>query len=54
MKSFVIHDPMRPRKSNRYSQTREQLRELARKNNVERGRNTDDTVRNLRAAGFSV
>jgi hypothetical protein len=54
MNTFVIHDPMRPRTSARYSQTREQLREMARKHNVKRGRNTDDTVRNLRAAGLSI
>jgi len=31
--------------------TREQLRELARANNVPRGRNTDDTIRNLLTSG---
>ncbi len=50
--SFVIHNPMRPYKSVRYDLTREQLRDLARKNNIKRGRNTADTVRNLRVAGL--
>lgn len=49
---IVIHDPMRPRKSVRHAQTREQLRELARKHDVKRGQNTADTVRNLREAGL--
>ena len=49
---IVLHDPMRPRKSSRYAMTREQLRELARKNGVKRGRNTADTVANLRKAGI--
>lgn len=34
--------------------TREQLRELARRNNVKRGRNTRDTINNLKAAGIIV
>jgi hypothetical protein len=50
----VFYDPMRPRKSPRYALTREQLRELARKNGVQRGRNTADTVTNLRKAGISL
>lgn len=52
--NLILRNPMRPYKSARYSQTREQLRELARKHNIKRGRNTGDTVRNLREAGFSV
>jgi hypothetical protein len=43
---------MSPRKSPRYAMTREQLRDLARKNGVKRGRNTADTVANLRKAGI--
>jgi hypothetical protein len=39
--------------SKRYSKTREQLREIARKHGVKRGRNTEDTVRNLKAAKVS-
>lgn len=50
----VFYDPMRPRKSPRYELTREQLRELARKHGVQRGRNTADTVANLRKAGISL
>ncbi len=49
---IVLHDPMSPRKSPRYAMTREQLRDLARKNGVKRGRNTADTVANLRKAGI--
>jgi hypothetical protein len=48
----VIHNWMGPRKSPRYSLTREQLREIARKHGVKRGRNTADTVKNLRDAGL--
>jgi hypothetical protein len=33
--------------------TREQLRTIARMNGVKRGRNTEDTINNLRAAGLS-
>jgi len=49
----IFYNPMRPYKSKRYSLTREQLRELARKNNIPRGRNTEDTAKNLRAAGIN-
>lgn len=49
---IVIHNWMGPRKSTRYSMTREQLREIARKHGVKRGRNTADTVKNLRNAGL--
>jgi hypothetical protein len=38
--------------SPRYSLTREQLRQIARKHGVKRGRNTADTVKNLREAGL--
>ncbi len=40
------------RVSPRYDFSREELRELARKNGVRRGRNTEDTVKNLRKAGI--
>jgi hypothetical protein len=50
----VFYDPMRPRKSPRYAMTREQLRDLARKHGVQRGRNTADTVTNLRKAGIPL
>jgi hypothetical protein len=49
---IVLYDPMTPRKSPRYDMTRKQLRELARMNGVKRGRNTADTVANLRKAGI--
>lgn len=51
---IILFDPMRPRRSPRYALTREQLRELARLKGIQRGRNTNDTVRNLRAAGIDV
>lgn len=47
-----FYDPMRPYKSPRYDITREQLRELAKKHGVKRGRNTADTMNNLRLAGI--
>jgi len=48
MKIFI-----RERKvSNRYTKTRKQLRELAKKHGVKRGRNTDDTVKKLKDAGI--
>jgi hypothetical protein len=53
MTRIVLHDPMRPRKSPRYERTREELRELAQNHGIPRGRNTPDTVRNLRKAGIS-
>lgn len=34
--------------------TREQIRDLARKNNVPRGRNTRDTLVNLKTAGIHL
>ena len=34
--------------------TREQLRRLAKANGVKRGRNTQDTIANLKAAGINV
>jgi hypothetical protein len=40
--------------SPRLALTREQLRDLARSLNIPRGRNTADTVQNLRAAGHAV
>lgn len=52
--TLILRNPMRPYMSARHTQTREQLRELARKHNVKRGRNTGDTVRNLREAGISI
>jgi len=50
----IFRDPMRPRISPRFKQTREQLRRLARVAGVKRGRNTTDTVNNLRAAGIKI
>jgi len=49
-----FRDPFAPRRSPRFNKSREELRELARKNNVRRGRNTMDTVRNLRSAGVPI
>jgi len=43
-----------PQISPRYSLTREQLRDLARAHGIPRGRNTADTARNLRAAGYDL
>ena len=34
--------------------TRKQLRHLAKLNGVKRGRNTRDTIENLRAAGINI
>lgn len=50
----IFYDPMRPRRSPRFKQTREQLRAIAKSAGVKRGRNTMDTVNNLRAAGISI
>jgi len=49
-----FYDPFAPRRSPRFSKTREELRELARKHGVRRGRNTLDTVKNLRSAGVAI
>lgn len=38
--------------SPKYPISRQKLREMAKKYGVKRGRNTEDTVRNLKAAGF--
>lgn len=38
--------------SPRYHLTRAQLRDIAKKSNVPRGRNTSDTVANLQKAGI--
>lgn len=48
---MIILRPFR-QVSPRYSLTREQLRQIARKHGVRRGRNTADTVKNLREAGL--
>lgn len=50
----VFYNPFRRHQSTRHALTREQLRQLARKHGVRRGRNTDDTLNNLRAAGIAV
>jgi hypothetical protein len=41
-----------PQISPRYQMTREELRDLARSKNIPRGRNTEDTAKNLRSAGI--
>lgn len=50
--NFVLH-PQR-RFSPRLSQTREQLRNLARAHNVPRGRDIIDTIHNLVKAGIKL
>jgi hypothetical protein len=43
-----------PQISKRYLLSRSELREFARKRGIRRGRNTDDTVNNLKAAGLLI
>jgi hypothetical protein len=43
-----------PQVSKRYPVSRSKLRELARKHGIPSGRNTDDTARNLKAAGLQI
>ncbi len=50
-----LYNPFRKKVSPKHTfLSREQLRKLARMNNVRRGRNTRDTINNLKAAGIIV
>jgi len=51
---MTLYNPMRPYCSPRFHLTREELRDMARKAGIKRGRNTLDTLRNLREAGFNI
>lgn len=53
MTTIVLVNPFRGQKGPKHPfLTREQLRTIARINNIPRGRNTADTWRNLKAAGI--
>ena len=49
----ILYNPLRGTFKHSFL-TREQLRKIARLNNVPRGRNTKDTIDNLKAAGVIV
>ena len=51
---IILYNPFRGQRGPKHpTMTREQLRELARKHDVKRGRNLRDTVTNLRLAGIN-
>jgi hypothetical protein len=52
--SMIILHPFKQVSLNNTQFTRKQLRLLAKTNGVRRGRNTQDTIANLKAAGIKI